>query len=369
MTASPPLPASDYTTTRRWRRPEPTSLPVGQCGSWSAYTWDHDGHQQYGIVLVPEAAPWRSLAPTLDAASAGDAPVDPFDEADALVAVCWRYGSYVHLLTFGELYPRFQSDASLSRIGDMEMMRIQIEASAALADCLRLRRTDPARHYHRLRAALEMLPMPWRRPRDRWDALELQDAAARFAAIAEGTDALTLEDLADKKYAVVEGDLDRIEANALLNGAYRNASGIESLHSRAWNAATEVPGYLRLYAPEIKRTATRFAYSLAVELAARDRLSSNARAVVNAIRAPRAWTTTHNTAIIGFSGLAGGSTLDERLALLTARYPEAYANTRVEGTYDGHEERFTPAEGVVIAQEVLTDGHAPFRAAYPFASQ
>jgi hypothetical protein len=247
----------------------------------------------------------------------------------------------------------------------MEMMRIQIEASAALADCLHLRREDPRRYYRRLRAALELLPMPWRRTHDRWDAQALDEAAERFAAVADAPQELSLGSLRASGHLLPEGDPDRVEANALINGAYRNASGIEALHAGTWNPATEVPGYLRLYASDVERIASRFANSLAVELALRERLKPEARPAINAIRARRTWTTTHETAIVAFSGLAGGPPLDERLSILASRYPMAYGTRRVEGVYDGHYERFTPAEGTVIAPSVLTDGTALFHAAYP----
>jgi hypothetical protein len=358
-------PVPDYTTSRRWRVPAPIPIALGKSGSWSTFAWTHAGHQQHGVVLIPEAAPWRRLVAALDdAPGAGEEPLDPFREADALVAVCWRYGSYVHVLTFGELYPPLRTDSSLSRIGDMEMMRIQIEASSALADCLRLRRDDPQRYNHRLRAALDSLPIPWQRPRDRLDLESLREAAKRFAATAQGPNMLTLDKLVTMGYALAEIDPDRIEANALLHGTYRNGSRVEDLHAGSWNPASEVPGYFRLYAPEVERMAGRFALSLAVEMAARERLEAEARMVLNVMRAPRAWTTTHETAIVAFAGLAGGPTLDQRLAVLTARYPQAYDTTHLPGAYDSYHERFTPGAGVALGPEVLLDASAPVRATY-----
>jgi hypothetical protein len=262
------------------------------------------------------------------------------------------------MLTFGELYPPLRRDPRLSRIGDMEMMRIQIEASAALADCLRLRREDPRRYFGRLRAALDQLPMPWRRTHDRWAARVLEGAAEHFAVVADGPDELTLDKLQASGWPLPLGDPDRVEANALLNGAYRNASGIEDVHAGAWSAATEVPGYFRLYASEVQRVARRFADALAIELAARARLKPEARAAVNAIRAPSTWTTTHETAIVGFAGLAGGRALDDRLSILAARYPTAYTTRRLDGSYDSGHRRFVPAAGTATAPSVLLDGTA-----------
>jgi hypothetical protein len=38
-----------------------------------------------------------------DARGDGEEPLDPFVEADTLLAVSWRYGSYLNVLSFGEI--------------------------------------------------------------------------------------------------------------------------------------------------------------------------------------------------------------------------------------------------------------------------
>src|SRR5687768_15523145 len=104
-------------------------------GRWQTFEWVNDGVTQHGARLLADRAPWHGLFAALDdvGRALSPSPVSILDEANAIVAACWRYGSYVHALTGGELYPRFRKDPSLSRIDDSEMQRINLEFSSALA--------------------------------------------------------------------------------------------------------------------------------------------------------------------------------------------------------------------------------------------
>ena len=81
--------------------------------------------------------------------------------AIATVAVCLRWGSYFAVLAKRDL-PQWTAayDPEVSYIGDGEMARINIEASAALAGWIDLMRADQ-QHFRKLvRAAVQLLPFP-----------------------------------------------------------------------------------------------------------------------------------------------------------------------------------------------------------------
>jgi hypothetical protein len=80
-----------------------------QYGIWTPFTWDDHGTEREGIALVPDQAPWHALFAALDdaGASLSDEPISLIDEAEAIVACCWRFGSYAHMLTQGERFPDF----------------------------------------------------------------------------------------------------------------------------------------------------------------------------------------------------------------------------------------------------------------------
>jgi hypothetical protein len=130
-------------------------------GIWEPFTWKYQGEERQGIALVPSEAPWRRLFAALDeyGASLSAEPVSLIDEVEAIVACCWRYGSYAHLLTVGDTFPQFRSDPRLSRITDSEMKRINLEFSSGLAAWLQTRDFDPDMISRRVRAARILLPM------------------------------------------------------------------------------------------------------------------------------------------------------------------------------------------------------------------
>jgi len=150
-------------------------------------------------------------------------------EGVAAAAVALRWGSYLAVL-FDREKPRWSEvdSPSASRISDEEMARINIEASAALAEWIDLYRSDRGRSlYERLvNRAVVYLPMPRKRAK-----LEV----TTFAALAQPEMAARILKSADTaKVERVRGDADRhpsrLFANALLNMAWRNGP-VESIHA------------------------------------------------------------------------------------------------------------------------------------------
>ena len=81
--------------------------------------------------------------------------------AIATVALCIRWGSYFAVLANRDL-PQWAAafDPEVSCIGDGEMARINIEASAALSDWIDLMRADQPRFRKLVKAAVQLLPFP-----------------------------------------------------------------------------------------------------------------------------------------------------------------------------------------------------------------
>ncbi|MBI5628141.1 MAG: hypothetical protein HY953_04415 [Candidatus Rokubacteria bacterium] len=115
-----------------------------------------------------------------------------------------------------------------SRISDGEMARINIEASAALAEWIELYRAeDGGQVYLELvNQALAYLPMPRESP---------QPEASSFAALADPNLAARLVGASDparvaRVRAEVERHPNRVLANALVNVAWRNGP-VENIHA------------------------------------------------------------------------------------------------------------------------------------------
>jgi hypothetical protein len=316
----------DLTITRRFQAP--TAIPgVTGYGRWDTFTWDNRGAIQHGVRLTPSQAPWRELFAVLDVAGT-TLPPDPVtlpEEADAIVACCWRYGSYAHLLTSGELYRPFRVDRERSRIGDAEMKRINLEFSSGLASWFAERAADPAKIHRRVRAALALLPIPWRGRRGNADVepdcepfgRELRGLVRQFPA-ASGWPVPTL----------------REEANRVVVWAYRNGP-IEDLHAGMYSHGTEIPGFKRLYADEIKRLGSRVARKLEFHLAAREQLGEDyLRFALTpmAMGSAHGWSVTGETAPVEYLGLPGAGPLDARLRWLAAREPLAYGRAEQDWT-------------------------------------
>lgn len=307
----------------------PPAIPgVTDFGAWELFTWENGAAIQHGARLVPERAPWRGLFAALDAAgmALSDAPVTLRDEADAIVTCCWRYGSYFHVLTSGETYPPFARDPELSRLGNGEMCRINIEFSAGLAAWLKEREREPESIRRRVRAALQLLPMSWRTARDNTYADET------YAPIWERlrTTVAEAEGLTPQPLPTV-----REEANSTVVMAYRNGP-IENYHAGMWSQGTEVPGFKRFYAPEIKGLGIRIAEKLRQHLAGRQQadglyLRYGLRAFT--LGSGYNWSLTDETAAIDYPGMPGYGSLDARIHWLVARSPTIYMRRTSDSTH------------------------------------
>lgn len=159
--------------------------------------------------------------------------------AIATVAVCLRWGSYFAALADRDL-PQWAAafDPQVSCIGDGEMARINIEASAALSDWIDLMRADQP-HFRRLvKAAVQFLPFPIAQ-------LDGSTYSHRFRALSAFNSAhgrrFLLEALArdfgaegfERQRERVLIHPTRTLANGVLNEHWRNGSGIEDVHAGA----------------------------------------------------------------------------------------------------------------------------------------
>jgi hypothetical protein len=150
-------------------------------------------------------------------------------EGVAAAAIALRWGSYLAVLLDRDkpMLPGVERP-SMSRISDGEMARINIEASAALAEWIDLYRADPGgpRYEQLVNRAVAYLPMPKRTTRlevTEFGALALPEAAARVVELAHA-----------ERLEQVRGDVEvhasRVFANALLNTAWRNGPA-ETIHA------------------------------------------------------------------------------------------------------------------------------------------
>jgi len=154
-------------------------------------------------------------------------------EGVAAAALALRWGSYLAVLLDHDkpVWPEVDSP-STSRISDEEMARINIEASAALAEWIDIYREDPGgRSYEQLvNRAVAYLPMPSKRSRlkvTEFGTLALPETAARLV---EASDASRVE----RARADIEQHATRVFANALLNSAWRNGP-VEKIHEGVYH--------------------------------------------------------------------------------------------------------------------------------------
>lgn len=152
-------------------------------------------------------------------------------EGVATAALVLRWGSYLCVLLDGDkpLWPSAGLDGT-SRVSNSEMARINIEASAALAEWIDLYRHDSRLYECLVNRAVSYLPMPRRTATPskmpRFSSL----ANARMAAELTGT-------VTPDKLSAVQTDAarnpSRMFANALINVAWRNGP-IEDIHAGAF---------------------------------------------------------------------------------------------------------------------------------------
>jgi len=144
----------------------------------------------------------------------------------------------------------------MSRIGDQEMARINIEASAALAEWIDIFRADPdgPRYMQLVDRAVYYLPMP--RKTSRPEMTELAALAVpEFAARLVRATGESRPGRLDRARADVDRFPSRVLANALVNSAWRNGP-VESIHA---GQGSWYPLDRRRVTPSEERTLMRFA--------------------------------------------------------------------------------------------------------------
>lgn len=149
-------------------------------------------------------------------------------EGVAAAAVVLRWGSYLAVLVDHDkpVWPAVSS-AGTSRISDEEMARINIEASAALAEWIDIYRAESGGLYTELvERALAYLPMPTK---------ESKLKKSAFATLADPEMAARLVQASDperlaRARADAQSSPSRLFANALVNVAWRNGP-VEDIHA------------------------------------------------------------------------------------------------------------------------------------------
>jgi hypothetical protein len=196
----------------------------------------------YRLVSPPQTTMYRQVLSYLEETTRNQK-VPPksqlhFGEvAIATVAICIRWGSYFAVLTNRDL-PQWTAafDPEVSCVGDGEMARINIEASAALASWIDLMRADRQRFRKLVKAAVQLLPFPIAQLDgstyyERFRALgAIHSANGRrylMEAFARDFGSKWLE----REKARVLVNPTRALANGILNEHWRNGSGIEDIHA------------------------------------------------------------------------------------------------------------------------------------------
>ena len=196
----------------------------------------------YRLVSPPQTTMYQQVLSYLEEATR-DQKAPPksrlhFGEvAIATVAVCLRWGSYLAVLANRD-QPQW-TDAfgpEVSCVGDGEMARINIEASAALSDWIDLMRADQ-QHFRKLvKSAVQLLPFPIAQ-------LDRSTYYHRFRALGAINSAngrrYLMETFArdfgsewlEREKARILVHPTRALANGILNEHWRNGSGIEDIHA------------------------------------------------------------------------------------------------------------------------------------------
>ena len=196
----------------------------------------------YRLISPPQTAMYRQALSYLEEATKDmRAPAKSrlhFGEvAIATVAVCLRWGSYLTVLADHDL-PQWTAafDPEVSCIGDGEMARINIEASAALASWIDLMRADQ-QHFRKLvKAAVQLLPFPIAQLDgstyyNRFRALGAINSANGRRYLMEAFARDFGSEWLEREKARVLVHPTRALANGILNEHWRNGSGIEDIHA------------------------------------------------------------------------------------------------------------------------------------------
>jgi hypothetical protein len=178
------------------------------------------------------------------------------EEAIAATAVCLRWGSYLAVLADRDkpLWPQARHP-TLGRITDDEMARINVEASAALAQWIDLMRDDYWGHYLQLMWAASRLPMTRKSVRTKREipfmGLTYPDAAAELIQAAESIQSRS--NGGGQARAEAEAYPSRVLANTIINACWRTGP-VESIHA---GEAPPLPLLQRRITPSEERTLVR----------------------------------------------------------------------------------------------------------------
>ncbi len=227
--------------------PEQRSLTVNvnarftvDAGSWQECV--EEDQRPYRFVSPPQTTMYRQVLSYLEETTRNEK-VPPksqlhFGEvAIATVAICIRWGSYFAVLTNRDL-PQWAAtfDPEISCIGDGEMARINIEASAALSGWIDLMRADQPRFCKLVRAALRLLPFPIAQLDGstyykRFRAFSAFNSADGRRYLSEAFARDFGSEWFERQKARVLVNPTRALANGILNEHWRNESGIEDVHA------------------------------------------------------------------------------------------------------------------------------------------
>jgi hypothetical protein len=196
----------------------------------------------YRLVSPPHTTMYRQVLSYLEETTRNEK-IPPksqlhFGEvAIATVAICIRWGSYFAVLTNHDL-PQWTAtfDPEVSCIGDGEMARINIEASAALSGWLDLMRADQPHFRKLVKAAVQLLPFPIAQ----LDGATYYKRFRAFSVINSAKGRRFLMDALVRDFGSEWLERERVRilvnptralANGILNEHWRNGSGIEDVHA------------------------------------------------------------------------------------------------------------------------------------------
>jgi hypothetical protein len=196
----------------------------------------------YRLVSPPQTTMYRQVLSYLEETTR-DEKVPPqsqlhFGEvAIATVAICIRWGSYFAVLTNRDL-PQWAAtfDPEVSCIGDGEMARINIEASASLSDWIDLMRADQPHFRKLVKAAVQFLPFPIAQLDgstyyNRFRAFSAFNSVNGRRYLMEAFARDFGSEWFERQKARVLVHPTRALANGILNEHWRNGSGIEDIHA------------------------------------------------------------------------------------------------------------------------------------------
>jgi hypothetical protein len=196
----------------------------------------------YRLVSSPHTTMYRQVLSYLEETTRNEK-IPPksqlhFGEvAIATVAICIRWGSYFAVLTNHDL-PQWTAtfDPEVSCIGDGEMARINIEASAALSGWLDLMRADQPHFRKLVKAAVQLLPFPIAQ----LDGATYYKRFRAFSVINSAKGRRFLMDALVRDFGSEWLERERVRilvnptralANGILSEHWRNGSGIEDVHA------------------------------------------------------------------------------------------------------------------------------------------